>query len=133
MTTEKKGVKAKETRGLRRSAAHSPLCPLSTDYPLSWGRTESPSEAEYEQHGKEQLTIAQTPRAKPPAGKGESTQHPLLAREVPLARSRASEARKDGTALPATEIPQFGGKEVRSKHGRKDNFHSLFKQKKTYV
>lgn len=102
MTAEKKGVKAKETRGLRRSAADSPLCPLSTDYPLSWGRTESPSEAEYEQHGKEQLTIAQTPRAKPLPGKEKSTQRPLLAREVSLAKSRASEGCKDGTGLPAT-------------------------------
>lgn len=58
---KKKGVKAKEKRGLRRSAADPPLCPLSGDYPLSWGRTEGASEAEYEQHGKEQLTIAQTP------------------------------------------------------------------------
>lgn len=102
MTTEKKGVKAKETRGLRRSAADPPLRPLSTDYPLSWGRTESPSEAEYEQHGKEQLTIAQTPGAKPPPGEEKSVQHPLLAREVPPARSRVSEGRKDGTGLPAT-------------------------------
>lgn len=37
------------------------LIPLSAYYPLSWGRTESASEAENEQHGREQLTIAQTP------------------------------------------------------------------------
>ncbi|KAK5871630.1 hypothetical protein PBY51_004497 [Eleginops maclovinus] len=78
--TQKRNCKRRKLLACAVAPPPPSLCPLSAYYPLSWGRTESPSEAEYEQHGDEQLTIAQTPRANPPPGKMLSTHHPLPAR-----------------------------------------------------
>lgn len=69
------------------------LRPLSADYPLSWGRTESPSEAEYEQHGNEQLTIAQTTEPTLHLEKPSLPTTSLLARWRSLAGGRGREER----------------------------------------